>query len=150
MVATRYSSSSTTSGGVGSGPMYEGQSSMPHLPVPSLEQTLNKYLRSTVPHQTPASLAATEAAVKSALSGEDSKIVQTLQQRLEDRATKEGRESWLSEWWNDAAYMAYRDPVVPYVSYFYSHKPDRTRREGTKRAAALLKAFLAFRRLLET
>lgn len=147
---SRYSSTSTKSGGIGNGPMYEGQSAMPHLPVPALEQTLKKYLRSTVPHQTSESLAKTEAAVESALSGEDAKLVQTLQQRLEDRAAKEGRESWLSEWWNDAAYMAYRDPVVPYVSYFYAHKDDKTRRTGPKRAAGLLKAFLAFRRLLET
>lgn len=147
---SRYSSSSTNSGGIGNGPMYEGQSAMPHLPVPALEQTLKKYLRSTVPHQTKESLAKTEQAVQSALSGDDAKLVQTLQQRLEHRATNEGRESWLSEWWNDAAYMAYRDPVVPYVSYFYSHKDDKTRRTGPKRAAGLLKAFLAFRRLLET
>lgn len=147
---SRYSSTSTKSDALGNGPMYEGQSAMPHLPVPALEQTLKKYLRSTVPHQTSESLAKTEAAVESALTGADAKLVQTLQQRLEDRATKEGRESWLSEWWNDAAYMAYRDPVVPYVSYFYAHKDDKTRRTGPKRAAGLLKAFLAFRRLLET
>lgn len=147
---SRYSSTSTKSNALGNGPMYEGQSAMPHLPVPALEQTLKKYLRSTVPHQTSESLAKTEAAVESALTGADAKLVQTLQQRLEDRATKEGRESWLSEWWNDAAYMAYRDPVVPYVSYFYAHKDDKTRRTGPKRAAGLLKAFLAFRRLLET
>lgn len=147
---SRYSSTSTKSGGIGNGPMYEGQSAMPHLPVPALEQTLKKYLRSTVPHQTKQSLAKTEQAVESALSGADAKLMQKLQQRLEDRATKEGRESWLSEWWNDAAYMAYRDPVVPYVSYFYSHKDDKTRKTGPKRAAGLLKAFLAFRRLLET
>ncbi|SPC63476.1 probable carnitine O-acetyltransferase, mitochondrial precursor [Ustilago sp. UG-2017b] len=150
VMSSRYNSNFTKSGGIGNGPMYEGQSAMPHLPVPALEQTLQKYLRSTVPHQTKDSLAKTEQAVQSALSGADAKLVQTLQQRLEDRATKEGRENWLSEWWNDAAYMAYRDPVVPYVSYFYSHKDDKTRRTGPKRAAGLLKAFLAFRRLLET
>ncbi|CBQ68215.1 probable carnitine O-acetyltransferase, mitochondrial precursor [Sporisorium reilianum SRZ2] len=149
-MSSRYSSTSTKSGGIGSGPMYEGQSAMPHLPVPALEQTLKKYLRSTVPHQTKESLAKTEQAVQAALSGADAQLVQTLQQRLEDRAAKEGRESWLSEWWNDAAYMAYRDPVVPYVSYFYQHKDDKTRRTGAKRAAGLLKAFLAFRRLVET
>ncbi|SPO40119.1 probable carnitine O-acetyltransferase, mitochondrial precursor [Pseudozyma flocculosa] len=135
---------------LGSGPMYEGQDAMPHLPVPKLDQTLQKWKRSTEPHQTPSSLAKTEAAVQSALSGEDSKLFQTLQQRLEHRANNEGRESWLAQWWNEAAYMAYRDPVVPYVSYYYAHKDDRSRREGTKRSAALLKAFLAFRRLVET
>ncbi|PWN47493.1 acyltransferase ChoActase/COT/CPT [Violaceomyces palustris] len=131
-------------------PMYQGQADMPQLPVPPLEQTLNKYLRTTIPHQDAESLKRTQAAVESALSGKDAEIVKTLQKRLEDRATKQGKENWLSEWWNEAAYMAYRDPVVPYVSYYYAHKDDKTRKDGPKRAAALLKAFLAFRRLLET
>ncbi len=68
VMSSRYSSTSTKSGGIGNGPMYEGQSSMPHLPVPKLEQTLEKYLRTTIPHQTKESLAKTEKAVQSALS----------------------------------------------------------------------------------
>ncbi len=108
--------------------MYEGQSAMPHLPVPALEQTLKKYLRSTVPHQSKESLAKTEQAVQSALSGADAKLVQTLQQRLEDRATKEGRESWLSEWWNDAATWPTATPSCPTSATF-------TRTRTTRRAA---------------
>ena len=52
-------------------PMFEGQATLPHLPVPPLEQTLTRYLRSTLPLQTPESLKVTENAVASARNGSD-------------------------------------------------------------------------------
>lgn len=141
----------TTQAG-GKGPLLASQDSLPSLPVPPLEQTLKKYLQTTKPHQTPSSLAQTEAAVKAALpGGKESAIFETLQKRLQDRAASpESEGNWLASWWNTAAYMAYRDPVVPYVSYFYAHKDDKHRRTGTKRAGALLKAMLHFRKLVES
>lgn len=140
----------TTDAG-GKGKLLAAQKDLPSLPVPPLEQTLQKYLRSTIPHQTASSLAQTEAAVQSALSGKDSELVKTLHKRLQDRAASpESEGNWLASWWNTAAYMAYRDPVVPYVSYFYAHKDDKTRRTGPKRASAMLKAMLQFRKLVES
>lgn len=44
--------------------------------------------------------------------------------------------------------MAYRDPVVFNVSYFYSHKDDRTRRNPASRAAALSTGILSFRKMV--
>ncbi|KAE8240246.1 hypothetical protein A4X13_0g7885 [Tilletia indica] len=127
---------------------YEGQQALPNLPVPPLEATLKKYLRTTLPHhKSEESRKATEEAVQSALSGKDSALLKKLQERLQQRASS--TDSWLSEWWNSAAYMAYRDPVVPYVSYFYAHKDDLRSRTAPKRSAELLKGFLAFRRLVE-
>lgn len=68
--------------------------------------------------------------------------------------------NWLADWWNEAAYMAFREPVVVNVSYFYVHVPDADVADGTtvcdaralapKRAARLLKAMLPFRLLVET
>jgi len=55
----------------------------------------------------------------------------------------------LADWWNDAAYMGYRDPVVVYVSYFYVHVQDQRRRTAPKRAASLIKAMLPFREMVE-
>lgn len=141
---------STTAGGKGQ--LFAGQDSLPSLPVPPLEQTLAKYLQSTKPHQTPSSLAQTEAAVKAGLpGGKEHDTFKALQKRLEERAaSKESEGNWLASWWNTAAYMSYRDPVVPYVSYFYAHKDDKHRRTGVKRAGALLKAMLQFRKLVES
>lgn len=129
-------------------PMFEGQATLPHLPVPPLEQTLTRYLRSTLPLQTPESLKVTENAVASARNGSDAKLMQALQKRLEHRATAEGRENWLSDWWLSAAYMSYRDPVVPFSSYFYLHKSDPTVKTGAARGAQLLKSMLAFRAMI--
>jgi carnitine O-acetyltransferase len=48
------------------------------------------------------------------------------------------------------AYMAYRDPVVVNVSYFYVHVADPVVRDAPRRAATLIKAMLPFRTLVET
>ena len=76
--------------------------------------------------------------------------MKTLQERLVKRATAEGRESWLSDWWLSASYMSYRDPVVPFSSYFYLHKSVPKTTSGITRSAHLLKAMMAFRHLLVT
>lgn len=98
----------------------------------------------------------------------ESPLVKELQERLLKRA--EGRDSWLSEWWNETAYFGWRGPIVPGkrtfliltqprctdklemtgVNYFYSHKDDKSRRSGPARAAALTRALLFFRRLTIT
>lgn len=135
----------------GTGPLWAGQDSLPPLPVPALDQTLERYLRTTIPHQTESSLKATESAVQSALNGNDSQIFKKLQDRLLQRAKDpESDGNWLAAWWNDAAYMGYRDPVVPYVSYFYVHRDDKTRKTAAKRASSQIKAMLQFRKMLET
>jgi carnitine O-acetyltransferase len=58
-------------------------------------------------------------------------------------------QSWLANWWNEAAYMGYRDPVVVFVSCYFVHVDDKLRRDPVKRAAALVKAMLPFRDLTE-
>jgi hypothetical protein len=132
-----------TTAAKGTGPLWEGQNSLPPLPVPALEQTFQKYLRTTLPHA--------KAAVESALSGSDAEIFKKLQERLLQRAKDpESDNNWLAAWWNDAAYMGYRDPVVPYVSYFYVNQDDKSRRTGPKRAASQIKGVLQFRKLIET
>ncbi|EHL02755.1 putative Carnitine O-acetyltransferase, mitochondrial [Glarea lozoyensis 74030] len=46
-------------------------------------------------------------------------------------------------------YIARTDPVVPYVSYFYSHRDDRRRRDPSKRAAAISTAILSFKKQVD-
>lgn len=130
-------------------PMYAAQASLPQLPVPDLAQTLSKYLRSTLPlHDSKESLVHTENAVKDAIAGKDEKIMRQLQERLVHRATAEGRESWLYDWWKTIGYTGYRDPLVPFVSYYYVHRQDPRVTKGTERAAQILKGVLAFRELV--
>ncbi|EIW59560.1 acyltransferase ChoActase/COT/CPT [Trametes versicolor FP-101664 SS1] len=129
------------------GPMLRYEASLPRLPVPTLSSTAAKYLETVEPHLTREQFAKTQAAVNAFVGSEQGKI---LQERLQARASDPNTKSWLSEWWNETAYMGYRDPVVVFVSYFYVHVDDKTRPTQAKRAAQLLKAILPFRALVES
>jgi carnitine O-acetyltransferase len=74
----------------GASNMYKFEASLPHLPVPTLKQTAARYLKSTLPFQTPT----TAAAVDSFLT---SPLVNTLQERLQARAAGKLQPSFLSD-----------------------------------------------------
>lgn len=127
--------------------MLRFEESLPSLPVPTLEETAARYLKSVHPLLSPTEFQSTTEAVKDFVKpgGIGSKLQERLLARKEDPKHK----NWIYEWWNEAAYMAYRDPVVPYVSYFYSHRDDRRRRDPAKRAAALSTAALEFKKMVD-
>lgn len=129
------------------GNMLRFEDSLPQLPVPSLEETGRRYLKSVHPLVSPAEFENTKKAVEAFIrpGGEG----EPLQQRLLARAADPKIKNWLSEWWNQGAYLAYRDPVVPYVSYFYSYYDDRSRRNPAERAAAVTTAALEFKRQVD-
>jgi carnitine O-acetyltransferase len=128
------------------GKMLRFEASLPKLPVPPLASTAAKYLESVQPHLTVEEFSKTKTIVHKFVESDQAK---ELQKRLESRAADPNLKSWLADWWNDVAYMGYRDPVVVYVSYFYVHKDDVRKPGQAKRAAQLLKATLAFRSLVE-
>ena len=127
-------------------PMLRYQASLPRLPVPTLESTCAKYLETVQPLLTPQDYAKTQSSVSSFLA---SPLAAELQSRLKDRAAQPETLNWLSDWWNDVAYVGNRDPVVVYVSYFYVHLDDPSRKNSAARAASLIKAMLPFRELVE-
>ncbi|KAI9357871.1 acyltransferase ChoActase/COT/CPT [Pilaira anomala] len=126
------------------GPMLRYQANLPKLPVPSLSETLQKYLKSVHPLLSPEEYKRTEQAVKDfeAPGG----LGQQLQQRLVARAQDPSIVNWMEEWWSDQAYMGYRDPVVVYVSYFFAYKDDKFRKIPAERAAAITTAALEFKK----
>lgn len=128
--------------------MLRFQESLPKLPVPTLEETAARYVKSLNPILSPVELAASKKAVEEFIKpgGVGRKLQDKLLARREDPNVK----NWMYEWWNDAAYLAYRDPVVPYVSYFYSHRDDRRRRDPAKRAAAISTAALEFKKQVDS
>ncbi|KAK3323603.1 acyltransferase ChoActase/COT/CPT [Cercophora scortea] len=149
--ASRRSNSSLPAGYVedkSKGPMLRFQESLPRLPVPTLEETASRYLKSLRPLLSSTELEASTKAVEEfiAPNGPGRKLQEKLVARREDPKHK----NWIYEWWNDAAYLSYRDPVVPYVSYFYSHRDDRRRRDPAKRAAAIATATLAFKQQVDS
>ena len=126
-------------------PLYASQSTSPHLPVPTLSSTFAKYLETLVPLQSAAEHSKSKAAVKHFL---DSPLSGKLQERLEARAKE--RDSWLSEWWNEVAYMGYRGRIIPNVSYFYVHKQGLGKGKSQEdRAAELVRATVEFKKLVD-
>lgn len=89
---------------------------LPRLPVPKLNDTLNKFLETAEPHLTPERFENTKNIVSE--FGRAGGVGEKLQALLEKRAEK--TENWLSDpvsnWWLDCAYLTYRDPVVVWSS----------------------------------
>ncbi|KJX99222.1 carnitine O-acetyltransferase like protein [Zymoseptoria brevis] len=129
------------------GAMLRYEDSLPHLPIPTLDETAKRYIKSVHPLLTDAEFETTKKAVEAFVK--PGAIGHQLQERLQKRASDPNVRNWLSEWWNDAAYLGYRDPVVPYVSYFYSHRDDKKRRDPAKRAAAITFASLEFKKQVD-
>ncbi|KAK6454800.1 ceramide glucosyltransferase [Scheffersomyces xylosifermentans] len=100
------------------GDLFKYQSQLPKLPVPALQDTAAKYLRSVEPFLSKQQLAETKRKVEDFI--QPGGAGEKLQSRLNEFA--KDKDNWLAEYWDDYAYMSYRDPVVPYVSYFFSHK----------------------------
>ncbi len=127
--------------------MLRFEDSLPRLPVPSLQETAQRYLKSVHPLISQTEFESTKKAVDDFVRpggpGEE------LQKRLVRRREDPKVENWIIDWWNEGAYLAVRDPVVPYVSYFYSHRDDRRRRHPAKRAAAITTAVLDFKKRVD-
>ncbi|KAK9459279.1 acyltransferase ChoActase/COT/CPT [Lipomyces oligophaga] len=129
------------------GEMLRFQDSLPHLPVPTLEQTAQRYLKS-VSHLVPKDQYDHTVSVVNKFissSGEGP----ALQEKLLARAADPKVMNWIYDWWNDAAYLTYRDPIVPYVSYFYGHKDDSRFTTPESKGAAIATAVLAFKNLVD-
>ncbi|KAH3680680.1 hypothetical protein WICPIJ_008162 [Wickerhamomyces pijperi] len=98
------------------GETFKYQESLPSLPVPTIEATKARYLKSIKPYTSAKEYTEHEALVADFFDGQG-KV-------LHERLTKLQSQSrnWLAKYWDDYAYLQYNDPVVPYVSYFYGHK----------------------------
>lgn len=129
------------------GKMLRFEDSLPKLPVPTLQETAQRYLKSIHPLLTKAEYETSEKAVEEFLKAGGAG--ETLQKRLVAKSEDPKVKNWIIDWWNNDAYLAYRDPVVPYVSYFYSHRDDRKRRDPAKRAAAMTTAVLEFKKQVD-
>lgn len=129
------------------GPLYEEQDSLPRLPIPSIAETLHRFLPTALP------LAKNEEEKTNLLAACEIFPYQAekLQERLIDRRDNEMKDSsWLQLWWNQLAYLQYRGSVVVNVSYFFQFQDDPTTGHGEnevniQRAAAMLFATGEFR-----
>ena len=125
------------------GPLYAHQSSLPRLPIPTLEETMHRFLPTALPlaksEDEKASLQ--EACQQFPLQA--AKLQERLQQR---RDVDMSDSSWLQLWWNTLGYLQVRDSVVLNVSYFFHFADDPTATTGVARGAAILFAAAEFRK----
>ncbi|OWZ19424.1 Choline/Carnitine O-acyltransferase [Phytophthora megakarya] len=91
---------------------YALQTSLPHLPVPPLHATLDKYLRSLEPLVTKEELKKTTALVQQ--FGKSGGEGEALQSELLHRASIQ--ENWLTEWWEQVAYLSDPTPNALFVN----------------------------------
>ena len=136
------------------GPLYEHQSDLPSLPVPTIEETLQRFLPTALP------LAESDAERDRLMEAcrvfpqQAEQLQQRLQKRCEE--SKQQNTSWLQKWWNTWGYLQVREPVVPHVSYFFQLADDGTllsttipvggRSLGVMRGATILQAVGEYRK----
>ena len=85
-------------------------SGIPRLPVPPLDQTLDKYLQILRPLISADDYERTERVVE-VFRRREGPVLQTA---LQERART--RDSWLQQWWLECAYLGFRLPVVVHSS----------------------------------
>ncbi|KAM5302946.1 peroxisomal carnitine O-octanoyltransferase isoform 1-T4 [Glossophaga mutica] len=108
---------------------FQYQDSLPSLPVPSLEESLKKYLESVKPFANEEEYKKTEEIVQKFQNG----IGEKLHQKLIERAKQ--KRNWLEEWWLNVAYLDVRIPSQLNVNfggpaaYFEHYWPPK---EGTQ------------------
>lgn len=142
------------------GPLYQHQKTLGRLPVPTIQDTLQRFLPTALPlYRTNQEATALQAAI-------DKFAAQAapLQERLLARAdnTDNAESSWLQHWWNTAGYLQVRDPLPVNVSYFFHFANDHTAESSAntanatnlnvqvKRGAAMLTAVADYRHSVAT
>ncbi|KAK6490777.1 peroxisomal carnitine O-octanoyltransferase [Huso huso] len=104
---------------------FQYQSSLPPLPVPSLEESLQKYLDAVKPFSSKEDFKKTSELVKGFGEG----IGKELHQKLLKRARV--KRNWLEEWWLNSAYLEVRIPSqlnvnfggpAPYLEHYWPPK----------------------------
>lgn len=114
---------------------------LPSLPVPPLDKTLDKYLKSVEPFLNEQELNRTKEVVKKFGTG----VGQKLQDLLVKKASN--TDNWLSDWWINVAYLEYRDPVVLFSSpgLVFPFQKFNNENERLSYAAKLILASVAYK-----
>ncbi|XP_025769391.1 carnitine O-acetyltransferase [Puma concolor] len=124
------------------------QDSLPRLPVPALQQSLDRYLKALQPIVSEEEWTQTKQLVEEFQTAGG--VGERLQKGLERRARK--MENWLSEWWLKTAYLQYRQPLVIYSSPGVAlPKQDFVDLQGQLRfAAKFIEGVLDFKAMIDS
>jgi len=88
--------------------MLSMEDKLPHLPVPPLKQTMDKYIYALEPIMFESEYEVTKKVVDE--FQKPGGVGEQLQNKLIEKA--KGTDNWLSEWWDSCAYFGYRASVV--------------------------------------
>eukprot|EP00164_Ancoracysta_twista_P003453 GFYU01004608.1.p1 GENE.GFYU01004608.1~~GFYU01004608.1.p1 ORF type:complete len:585 (+),score=155.56 GFYU01004608.1:123-1877(+) len=116
------------------------------VPVPDLEGSCQRYLKSLEPLLNPAQLSDTRNRVKEFVKSGG--IGWELQEKLQQRALQ--RESWLSEWWDNYAYFDNPEPIAIDYSPGFVIEDDHVAITQITRAARLIRGVLDFKTTYES
>ena len=129
--------------------LFKYQEGLPRLPVPTLEETLPRFLESCKPLLTKEEYAHTEKLAREFPEKGGKKLQELLVQRAQ---TAKGH--WLEYWWDNLAYLEYRDPICIWVNYGFTLKDEKYDLAGanpqTSRASRMVYSALKFKHLVET
>lgn len=103
-------------------PTFSQQSKLPRLPVPDLNNTAQRYIRSLEPIATENELEKAKALMNDFVNT----VGPTLQKRLEDYDKKQ-KYSWLEDIWLDKAYLSFREPIMLNVNWYMVFKGGPSR-----------------------
>lgn len=113
---------------------------LPPLPVPSLDETCERYLRSVAPLVDETTLGDVAAALDELKA--PAGVGEALQKALEERART--RDNWLAGWWEDAAYLGWPTPLPINSSIAISADARQSTGDQAARAAEVTAGALAF------
>ncbi|EIW63599.1 acyltransferase ChoActase/COT/CPT [Trametes versicolor FP-101664 SS1] len=115
------------------------QHELPKLPIPSLDDSLRKYLTALEGLQDPREHAETRRAVEDFLHNDGPRVQEKLKEYAQDKA------SYIEEFWYES-YLSHSDPVVLALNPFFVLENDPTPDRGQQlpRAASLIVSSLGF------
>lgn len=86
---------------------FDKDDSLPHLPLPKLEETLERYYESLKPFGTKEELKISRKIIDEFKKGEGKKLHALIETKAKE--TK----NWVEDWWENLAYLSLRLPLVP-------------------------------------
>jgi len=125
--------------------LYELQATLPKLPVPPLDQTLDKYLNTVKPLLSDTQFETTTARVNEFRNGVGPQLHKHLCERQQQHPV-----SWLEEWWEEFAYLRSRVPLVINSNWYGSDRPARFWEHNTlqSRMSGIIYASVQFREMM--
>lgn len=123
---------------------FDLQTVLPKLPLPKLEETCDKYLKTVQPLISKEEYEETRKLVDDFSNGEG----KILQKFLEKKVGEE--ENWLSKWWLDYNYLQNREPIAINVNFFMTGtlKPE-IKCKANARLATVLHTVVKYAELIE-